>query len=97
MGSILNIVLELYIIIRSLSLMKPPRLQCATIQDTLIAQAGSLLLFDLLVIVPEAILTGLVTEFIPFSIGALTVLGQPTIEHVSLACKANCRVLSGLS
>ena len=83
MGSILNIVLELYILIRILSLMKPPRLQCTAIQDTVLVQAGGLLLFDLLVFVPEAILTNLVAEFIPFSIGALTVLGQPLIEHVS--------------
>ncbi|KAH9179712.1 hypothetical protein EDB89DRAFT_1922790 [Lactarius sanguifluus] len=73
-GSILNIVLELYILIRILSLVKPPRLQRATIQDTLVVQAGSLLLFDLLVIVPEAIPTGVIAEFIPFSIGGLAVL-----------------------
>lgn len=73
-GSILNIVLELYIIIRILSLMKPPRLQRAAIQDTLLVQAGGLLLFDLLVFVPGAILTNLIIEFIPFSVGALTVL-----------------------
>ncbi|KAH9062709.1 hypothetical protein EDB87DRAFT_255438 [Lactarius vividus] len=73
-GSILNIILELYILIRILSLVKPPRLQRATIQDTLVVQAGSLLLFDLLVIVPEAIPTGVIAEFIPFSIGALAVL-----------------------
>ncbi|KAH9077187.1 hypothetical protein EDB83DRAFT_1685006 [Lactarius deliciosus] len=73
-GSTLNIVLESYILIRILSLVKPPRLQRATIQDTLAAQAGSLLLFDLLVIVPEAIPTGVIAEFIPFSIGALAVL-----------------------
>jgi hypothetical protein len=96
-GSILNIVLELYILIRILSLIKPPRLQPATIQDTLLVQAGSLLLFDLLVLVPEAILTDLIAEFIPFSIGALTVLGQPAIEHVSLTFKTNRPILSGLS
>ncbi|KAH9045416.1 hypothetical protein EDB85DRAFT_1906526 [Lactarius pseudohatsudake] len=73
-GSIFNIVLELYILIRILSLVKPPRLQRATIQDTLVVHAGSLLLFDLLVIVPEAIPTGVIAEFIPFSIGALAVL-----------------------
>ncbi|KAI9467007.1 hypothetical protein BJY52DRAFT_1182496 [Lactarius psammicola] len=90
-GSILNIVLELYILIRIISLMKPPRMQCATIQDTLVVQAGSLLLFDLLVIVPEAILTGLIAEFIPFSIGALMVLvafhspfGQSTFHPTRL-------------
>jgi hypothetical protein len=96
-GSILNIVLELYILIRILSLTKPPRLQLATIQDTLLVQAGSLLLFDLLVFVPETILTDLIAEFIPFSIGALTVLGQPVIERVSLTCRTNRRILSGFS
>lgn len=90
-GSILHIVLESYILIRILSLMRPPRLQCATIQNTLVVQAGSLLLFDLLVIVPEAILTGLIAEFIPFSIGALIVLvafhkpfGQDTFHPTRL-------------
>lgn len=96
MGSILNIVLELYILIRIMSLMKPPRFQCATIQDTLVVQAGSLLFFDLLVIVPEAIITDLVAEFIPFSIGALTVLGQLPL-NTFLACKANRRIPSGFS
>ena len=77
--------------------MKPPRLESATIQDALLVQAGGLLLFDLLVFVPEAILTDLIVEFIPFSIGALAVLGQPTIERVSLTCQTNRRIISGLS
>lgn len=77
--------------------MKPPRFHCATIQDTLLVQAGGLLLFDLLVFVPEAILTGLIAEFIPFSIGTLTVLGQSAIERVSLTCTANRHISSGLS
>ena len=77
--------------------MKPPRLESATIQDALLVQAGGLLLFDLLVFVPEAILTDLIVEFIPFSIGALAVLGQPAIERVSLTCQTNRRIISGLS
>jgi hypothetical protein len=80
-----------------MSLMKPPRWQYATIQDTLLVQAGGLLFFDLLVFVPEAILTGLIAEFIPFSIGALTILGQPALKHEYLTCKANRHLPSGLS
>jgi len=70
----LNFVLELYIIIRSFSLMQPPRLNFSIVQDPRIIQAGSLLLFDLLVVVPNAIVTNLIVEFVPYSIGALVVL-----------------------
>lgn len=71
----LNIVLELYIVIRSLSLMQLPRMKLSIVQNASIIQAGSLLLFDLLVIVPYATYTNFVAEFVPFSIGALGVLG----------------------
>jgi len=73
-SSILNVVLELYIIIRSLSLMQPPRMKLTIVQNATIVQAGSLLLFDLLVVVPNTTYTDLVAEFVPFSVGALGVL-----------------------
>jgi len=73
-SSILNFVLELYIILRSLSLMQPPRLKLTIVQHARIVQAGSLLLFDLLVVIPNATYTNLLTEFVPFSVGALCVL-----------------------
>jgi len=73
-SSILNFVLELYIIIRSLSLMKPPRPKLSIVQDARIVQAGSLLLFELLVVVPYATFTSLTAEFVTYSIGALGVL-----------------------
>ncbi|KAI0284227.1 hypothetical protein BGY98DRAFT_1183596 [Russula aff. rugulosa BPL654] len=73
-SSILNLVLELYIIIRSLSLMQPPRMKPTIVQNARVVQAGSLLLFDLLVVVPNTTYTALVTEFVPFSVGALGVL-----------------------
>lgn len=47
----------------------------AILQNAGIVQAGSLLLFDLLVVVPNTTYTPLVAEFIPFSVGALGVLG----------------------
>jgi hypothetical protein len=71
----LNFVLELYIIIRSLSLTQPPRMKLAIVQNATTVQAGSLLLFDLLVVVPNTTYTALFAEFVPFSIGALCVLG----------------------
>ena len=81
-SSILNIVLELYIIIRSLSLMQPPRLKLSIVQDARIVQAGSLLLFDLLVVVPNATFTSLTAEFVTYSIGALGVLGKLSLRFV---------------
>ena len=77
--SALNIALELYIIFRSLSLLQPPRLRFGIVQDARIVQAASLLLFDLLVVVSNAAVTTLIAEFVPYSIGALVVLGQPDI------------------
>ncbi len=56
--------------------MQPPRLKLSIVQDPRIIQAGSLLLFDLFVVVPNVIFTNLIVEFVPYSIGALVVLGQ---------------------
>ena len=56
--------------------MKPPRLKFSIVQDARIIQAGSLLFFDLLVFVPSAIPINVIAEFVPYSIGALSVLGQ---------------------
>ena len=39
-----------------------------------VARAGSLLLLDILTIVPNAVVTNELAQFIPFSIGALIVL-----------------------
>ncbi|KAI0304110.1 hypothetical protein BC826DRAFT_981583 [Russula brevipes] len=73
-SSTLNLILESYIIIRSLLLLQPPRLKLSVLQDARIVQAGSLLLFDLLIVVPNTTPTSAVAEFIPYSIGALGVL-----------------------
>ena len=81
-SSVLNVVLELYIIIRSLSLTQP-RMKLTIVQNARIVQAGSLLFFDLLVAVPNTTYTAFVGEFIPFSVGALVVLGKhnPCLLH----------------
>jgi hypothetical protein len=55
--------------------MQPPRLKLTIVWNARIVQAGSLLLFDLLVVVPNTTYTALVAEFVPFSVGALSVLG----------------------
>lgn len=81
-SSILNLALELYIIIRSLSLVQPPRLRLSIVQDAKIVQAGSLFLFDLLVVVPYATFTSLTAEFVTYSIGALGVLGKLSFRFV---------------
>lgn len=47
------------------------------VQDARIVQAGSLFFFDLLVVVPNTTETSLVVEFVSYSIGALSILGQP--------------------
>ena len=56
--------------------MQPPRLRLSIVQNARIVQAGSLLLFDLLVVISNTAITNFAAEFIPFSIGALGVLGQ---------------------
>ncbi|KAI0268266.1 hypothetical protein BC834DRAFT_684183 [Gloeopeniophorella convolvens] len=73
-GSIVYFVLEIYMAIRFLSLVESPRFKFGMLQDTRIMQAGSLFLFDLLVVVPNATATSVVAEFILFSIGALVVM-----------------------
>jgi hypothetical protein len=55
--------------------MQSPRMKPTIVQNARIVQAGSLLLFDLLVVVPNSTYTPLVAEFILFSVGALVVLG----------------------
>ena len=40
-----------------------------------VAQAGSLFLLEILTVVPNAVVTNQLAQFIPFSVGALLVLG----------------------
>jgi len=47
-----------------------------TLQDSRLLKALSLLLLELLTIVPGGVFTNLLADFIPFSIGAVVVLGQ---------------------
>jgi len=45
--------------------------------DVRILRGISLILLELLIVVPAVTFTGVLGEFIPFSIGSLAVLGQP--------------------
>lgn len=70
--------LELYMIGRLLSFIAPPFLEfkhrIGAVTDTRVLRALSLLLFDILNLVPGVKVIGIVGEFVPFSIGALIVL-----------------------
>jgi len=78
--SVMFIILELYIIGRLLSLIAPSflefkhRIGAAT--DTRVLRALSLLLLELLCLVPGVKFIGTVGEFVPFSVGTLVVLGM---------------------
>ncbi|KAK0190893.1 hypothetical protein F5146DRAFT_1046206 [Armillaria mellea] len=67
--------LEIYVIARTLVLTHPyTQGQREWLGDVHAVQACSLLVFDLLTFVPSAFFTGILEEFIPFSIGAVLVL-----------------------
>lgn len=74
------ITLELYMIGRLLSLIAPPFLEfrhrIGAVTDTRVLRALSLLLFDILNLVPGVKVIGIIGEFVPFSIGALIVLAM---------------------
>ncbi|KAG1752747.1 uncharacterized protein EDB91DRAFT_1293996, partial [Suillus paluster] len=100
--SLMLVTLELYIIGRLLSFIAPPFLEfkhrIGAITDTRVLRALSLLLFDLLTLVPGVKSIDIIGEFVPFSIGALIVLatfhkrrrspilGEPIPVPMSLDC-----------
>lgn len=73
-------ILELYMIGRLLFFIAPPFLEfrhrIGTVTDMRVLCILSLLLFDILNLVPGVKVIGIIGEFIPFSIGALIVLGM---------------------
>jgi hypothetical protein len=72
--------LELYMIGRLLSFIAPLFLEfkhrIGAVTDMRVLRVLSLLLFDILNLVPGVKVTGIIGEFVPFSIGALIVLGM---------------------
>ncbi|KAK0230725.1 hypothetical protein IW262DRAFT_424766 [Armillaria fumosa] len=85
--------LEVYVIARTLVLTQSyTQGQREWLGDIHVVQACSLLVFDLLTFVPSAFFTGILGEFIPFSIGSVLVLAcfnrhrRPTERSSSLDC-----------
>lgn len=74
----LRIVLDIYVVARTMTFITPPflrwRHQVETITDFRILRALSLLLLDALTTPSDVIPTNLLLDFIPFSVGALVVL-----------------------
>ena len=69
--SLTLIVLELYILTRVLIGLSLPR----GFLDIRVSRIVALLVFDLAVVVPDAISSNVLGDFIPFSVGAVIVLG----------------------
>lgn len=89
-SSITNFLVELYIVLRLFSL---PVARRARLRDRLlgakvlaITRVSSLVVFDALTVVPDAIQTGIFAQFIPFSVGALVVLGQSCLLYDFVSC-----------
>ena len=74
--SLITIILEVYLIVRFILLSAPRHLASAALEDVHLVQAGSLLLLDILTIVPDSTKTNTLAQYIPFSIGAILVLGK---------------------
>ncbi|KAG8684537.1 hypothetical protein FRC11_011960 [Ceratobasidium sp. 423] len=76
--SLLNIVLELYFMGRTFFLLVPHFLQfhhkVEVIMDVRVARVASILILDLLTLLPSALSINTAAEFIPLSLGALLVL-----------------------
>lgn len=83
-SSLLNIVVEVYLIFRTLFLLVPsflrPTHKIRALMDIRLGRASSLLLLDLLTIVPSAMRLNLAADFIPFSISVIIVLSTYNLE-----------------
>lgn len=75
-SSTIRLVIEVYLVARLVALSRSQRrwLSDCTVKTVVIVRACSLLLLDLLTVVPDSITTNIVADFLPFSIGALIVL-----------------------
>lgn len=81
--TLVDLLLEVYATIRIFVTIRPPRFQSSA-TDVWIWRGLTLVLLDLLVMVPNAIATNTLAAFIPFSIGALCVLGEYIFSQLSL-------------
>ena len=78
--SLLNLVLEVYVIGRLFSLSAPAFLsrkdRLRALGDIRSLRASSLLILDLLTIVPSAVFFNILSEYLPFAVGAILVVGM---------------------
>jgi hypothetical protein len=79
-SSLIYLFLELYVVIRLALLIAPTFLRMkhklAVTTDVRVLRGLSLMFMELLTVVPAVTFTGILGEFVPFSIGSLAVLGQ---------------------
>ncbi|KIJ70523.1 hypothetical protein HYDPIDRAFT_23623 [Hydnomerulius pinastri MD-312] len=77
-ASLVSLSLESYVLLRLLSLIAPDfldlRHRVGAIGDTRALRAASLLLLELLTMVPSAVFISIVGDFVPFTVGSLLVL-----------------------
>ena len=74
--SLILIVLELYVLLRLLVGLSLP----SGLLDIRVSRAAALFVFDLAVLVPDAVECNVLGDFIPFSVGAVIVLGTPNFQ-----------------
>jgi hypothetical protein len=82
--SLTNAIFECYAILRLIFLLAPPflkgRHRWDALKDIRIGMALSLLLMDILTVVPDAIPVSIAADYIPFAIAAMIVLGKWAIH-----------------
>lgn len=82
------ILLDVYVLTRTVMLITPPFLkwkhQAEAIDDFRVRRALSLLLLDSLTIASTAVYSNILVEHIPFSVGAVVVLGMHHIHHPNI-------------
>lgn len=85
--SLVSICLEIYCLFRLTQKLVPSFLKfkhkADAMKDIRIAKVMSLLILDLLTIVPSSVPTNILTDFIPFSIGTVIVIGSPLAFDIS--------------
>ena len=69
----IDLVLEMYALFRLISLVDPS-LRFLVLQDIRIRRAGSLIVMDLAILIPRAISTNVLGDFLPFAFTAILVL-----------------------
>ncbi|KAJ7507856.1 hypothetical protein B0H11DRAFT_147150 [Mycena galericulata] len=85
-SSILYFSLEVYAIARVMLLLSVGLKMRDVVRDIRVLRPVALLFLELLTLVPSAVFTNVVAEFVPFSIGAVAVLLAFTVHKTSPSC-----------